>query len=570
MSGRLANRRIRLLVFLFAAVFGIALARTAWLQTVRAADLSKRAARQQHETIVVPAGRGTIFDRMGVQLALGEEATTVYADPHDVRTPRAVALAAQRTLGAGAVSANALYPQLLQKRNRFVYVQRKADPDQAAALEKLGLAGLGFYPEERRVYPQRSVAAQVLGYAGVDNRGLTGLEVGLQRVLAGRAGRETVVRDPFGRPLDVLSSVPERDGHDVFLTLDHTIQANAEAVLRQTIANWHAKGATAIVLDPRTGAVLSMAVMPGYDANLSNEVPAAAERNRAVTDTYEPGSTFKLVTVAGALSEGLVSASTPFTLPYSIQVADRVIHDAERRGTETLTVGQILSHSSNVGAVTLAEKLGPQQLGRWIERFGFGRATGVDFPGESPGIVLPVAKWSGSTIGTVPIGQGIAVTPVQMAAAYAAVANGGLWTTPHLVDRIVGSGRSRAGLPKLERRRVLSSVVAGQLLSMLVNVVAEGTGTLAAVPGYLVAGKTGTAAKPDPLGGYSSRYVASFVGIVPASKPRLVILVAVDEPQGAIWGGLVAAPAFAQIAKFDLQYLEVPPDASGAGGRTGR
>jgi cell division protein FtsI (penicillin-binding protein 3) len=558
MGGRLSNRRIRLLLVVLAGIFGVALARTAWLQTVRAADLSQRAARQQHQTIVIPAGRGTIFDRMGVQLALGEEATTVYGDPHDVRNPRAVALSAQRDLG---VNANALYPQLLHKRSRFVYVYRKADPERAAVLQKRALAGLGFYSEERRVYPQHSVGAQVLGYAGVDNRGLTGLEIGLERVLAGWPGRQTFVKDPFGRSIDVLSSIPERDGHDVFLTLDHTIQANAEAVLRATIAKWHAKGATAIVLEPQTGKVLAMAVVPNYDDNNSSEVPTADQRNRAVTDTYEPGSTFKLVTVAGVLSERLVSASTPFTLPYSIQVADRVIHDAEQRGTETLTVGQILSHSSNVGAVTLALKLGPSHLARWIERFGFGSDTGVDFPGESRGIVLPLEQWSGSTIGTVPIGQGIAVTPVQMAAAYASVANGGVWTTPHLVDRVVGMSRTRAGLPRLERRRVLDPGVARQVLSMLVNVVAEGTGTLAAVPGYLVAGKTGTAAKPDPLGGYSSKYVASFVGMVPASKPRLVILVAVDEPQGTIWGGSVAAPAFAQIAKFDLQYLEVPPDA---------
>src|SRR5436190_4259661 len=465
MSGKLANRRIRLLLVVLAAVFGLALARTAWLQTVQASDLSQRAASQQRQTVTIPAGRGTIFDRMGVQLALGEQATTVYADPHDVRNPRAVALAAQKELG---VSANAVYPQLLRKQSRFLYIQRKADPARAAALEKLGLTGLGFYPEERRVYPQHGVAAQVLGYAGVDNRGLTGMEFGLDRLLAGRAGRETVVKDPFGRPLDVLSSVPERDGHDVFLTVDHTIQAEAEAVLRQTIAKWHAKGATAIVLDPCTGGVLAMSMAPNYDGNRAGQVPAAAQRNRSVTDTYEPGSTFKLVTVAGALSEGLVTASSPFTLPYSIQVADRVIHDAERRGTETLTVGQILSHSSNVGAVTLALKLGPERLGRWIERFGFGRATGIDFPGESPGIVLPVARWSGSTIGTVPIGQGIAVTPMQMAAAYGSVANGGMWTTPHLVDRIVGMSRGRAHLPKVERRRMLSPAVAHQLLSMLV------------------------------------------------------------------------------------------------------
>jgi cell division protein FtsI/penicillin-binding protein 2 len=275
-----------------------------------------------------------------------------------------------------------------------------------------------------------------------------------------------------------------------------------------------------------------------------------------VTDTYEPGSTYKLVTVAAALSDRLVTPSSTFTLPYGIQVADRVIHDAEERGTETMSVAQILSRSSNVGAITLAQLLGRDRLSRWITRFGFGRRTGIDFPGESPGIVLPPEQWSGSTIGNVPIGQGIAVTPIQMASAYAAIANGGVWTRPHLLDHIVGSAR-----PRLHRRRLVSPGVNSELNTMLRLVVSEGTGTLAAVPGYVVAGKTGTAQKPDRNGGYSTtRYVASFVGFVPATKPRLVVLVAVDEPKGVIWGGSVAAPAFAEIAKFALQFLEVPPD----------
>jgi cell division protein FtsI (penicillin-binding protein 3) len=286
------------------------------------------------------------------------------------------------------------------------------------------------------------------------------------------------------------------------------------------------------------------------------------QRNRAVTDTYEPGSTFKVVTVGGVLSEGLVTPRTAFTLPHEIHVADRIIHDAEPRGTERFTVAQILSRSSNVGAITLAERLGSARLASWVSRFGFGRRTGIDFPGESGGIVLPLDKWSGSTIGNVPIGQGIAVTPVQMASAYAAVANRGVWVRPHLVDHVAGGGK-----PSLHPRRIVSRGVARELVQMLKGVVAEGgTGYLAAVPGYQVAGKTGTAAKPDPRGGYSdSRYVASFVGMVPASRPRLVILVAVDEPGGAIFGGVVAAPAFEQIARFDLQYLEVPPDAPATG-----
>ncbi len=553
---KLSDRRIRILLLVFVVAFGITLARAAWLQVVKAESLAARAGKQQEGTETLPASRGTIFDRNGVPLAIGEQATTIYANPKHVRNARAVALAAQATLG---VDASTLYPLLRDRSKGFVYVERKADPKRAAELERRHLAGVGFYPEEKRVYPQGSVAAQVIGYAGLDNKGLDGLELELDRSLEGHPGKETFVKDPFGRPIDVVSSVPERDGRDVRLTIDRTIQANAESVLRATVAKYRAKRATAIVLDPRTGDILAMAEAPGYDANRFPSVPAWIQRNWAVTDMYEPGSTFKLVTVAGALSERLVAAGTPFNLPYSIQVADRTIHDAEPRGAVTYTVAQILSHSSNVGAVTLARLLGGPRLEDWIARFGFGRRTGIDFPGESAGAVLPYDEWSGSTIGTVPIGQGVAVTPIQMAAAYAAVANDGVWLTPHLVERVDGGGGT-----KVERRRVVAPSIARQLMAMLEDVVAdpEATGTLAAVPGYHVAGKTGTAAKPDPAtGGYStSKYVASFVGIVPASRPRLVVLVAVDEPQGTIWGGQVAAPAFQQIARFDLQYLEVPPD----------
>jgi cell division protein FtsI (penicillin-binding protein 3) len=553
------NRRIRLLLAFLVVLFAVLLGRAAWLQGVRAESLGRMAAKQHRETLTLPASRGTIFDRNGEVLAIGEQATTVYADPQQVRGPRAVASAASRALG---VSGNKLYQELLTRKGSFLYVDRKADPTKAAALQKRGLTGLFFYPEERRTYPQGSVASHVLGYAGVDNQGLAGLELELNRTLAGKPGSETIVRDPFGRVIDVVAERPERQGRDVFLTLDQTIQANAEQVLRQTVAKWHAKSATAIVLDPKTGDVRAMAVAPGFDANRFGQMRPSVTRNRAVTDVYEPGSTYKLITVAGALSDRLVTPNTSFVLPYSIPVADRVVHDAEKRGTETMTVARILAQSSNVGAITLAEKLGRYRLSHWIRRFGFGRRTVVGFPGESPGFVLPPEKWSGSTIGNVPIGQGIAVTAVQMAAAYGVVANRGLWVQPHLVDHVQGHRRVRP-----ERRRVLSRTIAAELNAMLQNVVTEGTGTYAAVPGYRVAGKTGTAQKPDSHGGYASnRYVASFVGMVPASNPRLVILVTVDEPQGAIWGGVVAAPAFAQIAQYDLQYLEVPPDGVRARG----
>ena len=555
MSGRLANRRIRLLLAVFALVFGLTFLRAVWLQGVRAASLGRMAAKQHRQTLTVPAGRGTIYDRTGVQLALGESATTVYADPKQIADATKVAPVVARIL---RLDPKQVFAKLSDKSRGFVYIRRKADPAKAARLARLNITGLGFYAEERRLYPQHSIAAQVLGYAGVDNHGLAGLELTLDSQLAGRPGSETLVRDPFGHVLQSDTSRPAIDGSNVYLTIDHTIQAQAESVLEQTVRRWRAKDATAVVLDAHTGAILAMAVAPTFDANNFPNVPRDLQRNRAVTDTYEPGSTFKLVTVAGALSSGIVTPTDTFRLPYQIQVADRRIHDAEPRTTETMSVATILAKSSNVGAITLARLLGKDRLVSWISRFGFGHLTGVDYPGESPGIVLKPDQWSGSTIGNVPIGQGIAVTPIQLASAYAAIANDGVWTRPHLVERVGGRPPSRPF-----RRRIVTPWIAHELTSMLQNVVLDGTGTLAQIPGYHVAGKTGTAAKPDPHGGYSdSKYVGSFVGFVPATRPRLVVLVAVDEPRGAIWGGAVAAPAFREIAQPTLQYLDVPPDAA--------
>jgi cell division protein FtsI (penicillin-binding protein 3)/stage V sporulation protein D (sporulation-specific penicillin-binding protein) len=557
MGAALANRRIRLLAFLFAAVFAVALARAVWLQGVRAPSLEKLAVSQQRETVALPAHRGTIFDRLGVELALGEEAITVYANPKQIDDPRKVAEVVARELGLDEASVLA---KLSDRTKGFVYVARQADPDRARELERQNIVGLGFYDEERRVYPQRKVASSVIGYAGVDNDGLAGVELSMDDALTGEDGEETVVRDPFGRMLDVVDTKPVRDGEDVTLTLDHRLQAQVEAVLRQTRAEYGAKGATAVVLDPKTGAILALAEAPGYDANRYAETPPERVRMRAVTDTFEPGSVFKLVTYAAALETGLVTPSTTFYLDDSIDVADRTIHELAPRDPQVFTVEQMLAQSSNVGTVTLALELGKRRLAQWIDRFGFGRKTGIDFPGESPGIKLPLNEWTGSTIGTVPLGQGIAVTDLQLAAAYGAIANDGVLVEPHLIEKVGGKQHASP-----EGRRVVSEKTARRMLQMLRAVVTEGTATEAQVPGYTVAGKTGTGQKPDPRGGYSdTRYVASFAGIVPASSPRLVILVSADEPKADIYGGTVAAPAFAEIAKFALQYLDVPPDAPSA------
>jgi len=549
-----ANRRIRLLLLCLLLVFAAALGRAGWLQVVHASSLGRAAQLQHEQTTTIPAGRGSILDRAGVELAIGEETTTIDADPHLVLQPRKIAEAAHRLLG---VDPNVLYPELVHKNTHFVYVARFADPKAADKFLALHFAGINSYAEQKRVYPQNTVASPVIGFAGTDDVGLGGLELEYNTKLAGRAGHQTVITDPIGRAIDTIAETPARPGSDVFTTIDHNIQANAEQVLRRTVAQWGAKSATAIVLDPHTGGILAMAQAPGYNDNNSSSTSFALQRNRAVTDTYEPGSVFKLVTVAGALSDGIVSPSTTFKLNYSIQVADRVIHDAELRPTETMSVAQILARSSNVGAITIAEKLGSTELMNWIGKFGFGKTTGVDFPGESEGQVLPLDQWSGSTIGNVPIGQGIAVTPIQIAAAYGAIANGGVWVQPHLVSRVGGKV-----LTGFKKRRIVTPAVDQALKTMLTGVVDENgaTGTEAAIPGYNVAGKTGTAQVPGPHGYNTGEYVASFVGMVPVKDPKLLILVVVNDPTKNIFGGVVSAPAFAQIAKFDLQYLSVPPD----------
>jgi cell division protein FtsI (penicillin-binding protein 3) len=551
-SDKTVNARIRFLVLAFGAVFVVALARAAYVQVVEGGRYERMASRQHRETIEIPAGRGTIYDRTGEPLAIGEQATTVYADPRNVVAPMKAAVKAGEAL---ELDPDELYPALRDRSKRFVFVERKADPVKAKTLQQMGVAGFGFYPEERRSYPQGRVASHVLGFAGTDNRGLDGLERSLDKTLAGRSGYEIVVRDPTGRAIDVVTSRRERAGRNVVLTLDHQLQASAEQILSNAVVRWRARGATAIVMDPRTGAILAMANAPTFDANDFSTAPADARRNRAVTDLYEPGSTFKIVTIAAALEDNVVSPETTFRLAPTIHVADRVIREAHTRGMETMTVRQILSESSNVGTITIAEKLGGPQLASWIDRFGFGKRTGVDFPGESPGMVLPYADWSGSTIGTVPIGQGIAVTPLQMVSAYAAIGNGGVVPPAHLIAK-VGGKKVRHG----KGRRIVSRHTADRMTAMFRDVVVEGTGTEAAIPGYTVAGKTGTANKAEN-GRYVSKYVASFVGLVPARKPRLAILVMVDEPRGQIFGGVVAAPIFRDIARFALQYLEVPPDA---------
>jgi cell division protein FtsI (penicillin-binding protein 3) len=545
---RLVERRIGLLFAAFLVLLLFATSRAVWLGTVRSDSLRKRALTQQVDDLAVPARRGTISDRHGVELAVSEDATTVYANPFLIRDPGAVARKLAPLVGK---SASELVGKLSDRAKGFVYLARKLDSRRADALDKLEIEGIGTVVEPKRRYPQGPLASQLIGLVGTDNVGLAGIEQGREKQLHGRDGERRIVKDALGKAINLVEVKRTRPGEDVRLTIDAAIQERAEAVLAQVGQAYRPKGATALVTDPRSGEILAAANWPRVNANNVQGAPSYARQNRAVAAAYEPGSTFKAITVGGALAERLVSPDTPFSLPPTIKVADRVIKEAHDRGGLTLTVAEILAQSSNVGAVKVGLLLGAKRFDRWVRRFGFGSPTGVDVPGESPGIVPRPDRYSGASLGNLPIGQGLAVTPIQMSAAYGAIANGGVLRPPHVVE----------GAP-VGARRVIRARTAHLLSRMLQGVLGPGgTAEEAAVKGYKLAGKTGTAQKPDGHGGYSkTRFVASFIGYAPARRPRLLVSVMVDEPKGGIYGGVVAAPAFEKIVSFALPYLRIPPD----------
>ncbi|MBA2504985.1 MAG: penicillin-binding protein 2 [Thermoleophilaceae bacterium] len=548
MTGTLVERRIGLLFALFLIALTLGVMRAAWLGTVKSGDLSGKAVTQQTEDLTVPARRGTIFDRHGSELAVSEDATTVFANPFLIKDPGAVAgkLSPIMDMDPGKLL------ELLSDRDTgFVYLKRKLDPNAGEEIRKLKIEGIGTEAEPRRTYPQKRMASQLIGSVGTDNFGLAGIEQQHEKTLHGADGKRRIVKDALGTPIQIVDTRPSAPGGDLSLTLDSALQERTESVLAEVGRDFKPKGATAIVADPRTGDILALANWPRVDANSIEKSPAYALQNRAVAASYEPGSTFKAFTISGALEEKLVTPDTPFTYGPTLQVADREIRESkEGQGGGTLTVSQILAQSSNVGTVKIGIELGKEKFAKWVSRFGFGKGTGVDIPGEATGIVPKVEDYSGSSIGNLPIGQGLAVTPIQMMRAYGAIANGGVAPDMHVVKGGGGPGK-----------RVISAGNAARVRTMLEGVLgAGGTAQQVKVPGYVLAGKTGTAEKPDGMGGYSkSKYVASFIGFAPAKAPRLLVSVMVDEPGGSIYGADVAAPAFQKIVSFALPYLRIPP-----------
>jgi cell division protein FtsI (penicillin-binding protein 3) len=553
----LTERRIGLLFALFLALLVLAAGRTLWLGAVRADSLQRAAATQQVDNLDVPAQRGTITDRHGVELAVSEPAEDVAVSPYLVKSP----LEAAHKLAPLIDLTEAEILRAFSRRDTgFVYLARKVSGSKADAIRKLKIAGMQFIPTSRREYPRRWLASQVLGGVGTEGRGLSGLEYSEQRTLGGTDGKRRIVKDALGEPITVQETERARAGQDIQLTIDAQLQDKVEDVLAQVGAVWRPKGATAVVMNPHNGAVLAIANWPRVDANDLGSAPAYASQDRAVGFNYEPGSTFKAFTVAGALEDNVVSPDDYFHLPPTIKVADRTIGEAHDRGAVDLTTSQILQQSSNVGTVRIGQRLGARRFANWVQRFGFGRKTGIALPGEESGQVLALNKYSGSSMGNLPIGQGNSVTPIQLATAYAAIANGGILLRPRIITSIGGKAMARpAG------KRVVSGRTAAQIRTMLEGVLeAGGTASQAAIKGYSLAGKTGTANKIETegpnKGEYSkTRFIASFAGFAPARRPKLLVTVMVDEPQGEIYGSEVAAPAFQEIMRFALPYLGIAP-----------
>jgi cell division protein FtsI (penicillin-binding protein 3) len=550
------QRRVGLLFGLFVVLLLIAGARSLYLGGPHSGVLRRAAQTQQLTDELVPAQRGTITDRNGVALAISEPAQQLSADPYLIKQPLAAATQLAPLLGLSPTRVLTL----LSEHTGFVYLAHVLGYNAAQRVLALKLLGIQGVPVMRRVYPRSTLAAQVLGIVGTEHEGagLMGLEYSENSTLAGLAGKRSVVSDAIGQPISIAETRHERAGSSIALTLDANIQQRAEDVLSAVGRVFHPKDSTAIVMDPRTGAILAMANWPLVNSNDPPAKPEEAFENRAVSFNYEPGSTFKVVTVSGALQEGRITPNSGFEIPDQIELGGRTIHDDTEHETESLTASQILAQSSNVGAIKIASLLGPEKFNSWVHSFGFGASTGANIPGEEGGATLPLDKYSGSSMGNLPIGQGELVTPIQMATLYSAIANGGILRPPHIVGAV--GGRTVA---EPAGRRVISSSVAAEVREMLKGVLAPGgTASEVSIPGYELAGKTGTASKIDPeTGEYSkSAYVASFVGFAPASDPKLLCAVIVDEPQAdSIYGGVVAAPAFGQIMEFALPYLGIPP-----------
>jgi cell division protein FtsI (penicillin-binding protein 3) len=514
---------------------------------------------QRVSTVAIPAERGNIFDSTGKILAVSVPQTTITADPRVIKDPPRYAAELVPALAAGGVQIdqNALQARLSDRASAFAYVARQVDDATAAAVRKLDLVGISFTPESKRFYPSGSLAGPVIGFVGTDNNGLGGLEYRYDKAMEGHAGTVQVERDPQGNdiPGGERQVHPAKRGEDLVLTMDQALQWNTEQALVQGVTAANAKGGTAIVVDVQTGDVLAMASVDGATNDHPVQVASAKENNRPVTDIYEPGSTNKVITMSGAIQEGLVSPDTVLqNVGQTKQVGDTLYKDVDDHPS-AMSVTDILAQSSNVGTIDIAAMLGARRFSSYVDAFGFGKLTGIGLPGESSGSTLPLSQYNDTSMASIPIGYSVAVTALQMLDVYTTIANGGVARPPRLVQATVDADGVRHDVPLAPTHTVVSAATARAVTGMLEQVVSNGTGMKAAIEHYPVAGKTGTALKV-PYDTHETN--ASFAGFAPAGAPRLSAIVVMDAPQGSEFGGDAAAPVFKQIMQFALTYERVP------------
>ncbi|HEV3494970.1 MAG TPA: penicillin-binding protein 2, partial [Actinomycetes bacterium] len=548
--------RARLVVMLvvIALAFAGVLARLAVVQGFSARRYAVFGESQRMHTIVLPAERGAILDRNLGELAVSTRRSTVWADPSVVTDAATTARLLAPVLD---VPEGDLLDKLRTPDTAFVYLARKVDDRVAEAVEGLALAGVQLLDEPKRIVPSGDLAAPLLGQVGLDDEGLSGLEKQYEKVLTGKAGELLVERDAGGN--DIAAGLrelkPSARGHNLVLTIDRAMQYETERALAESIVSSKAKGGMALVMDPLTGEILAMANLV---AGKPGTPPVPPADNMAVTRVFEPGSTNKVVTIAAAVEEGVVTPSTRMNVADTLPVADVTFHDSEPHPLMWWTTADIVAHSSNVGTIQIAQRLGKAQMDRYLRAFGMADPTDIDFPGESGGLLPDLDEWSGTSIGSIPIGQGVAVTAVQMLGAFNTIANGGTYVAPSLVKGTVDAAGKEHPAPAPATRRVVSEATAAEVSRMLTGAVQVGTGTAARIDGYTVAGKTGTARKPsETKAGYTDTYMASFAGFLPAEAPRLSAIVVLDEPR-PYYGGIVAAPVFAAVGSFGIRHFGIP------------
>jgi len=525
--------------------------RLGYVQAVRSDDYVAAARRQRVRRIELPAMRGAIYDRRGGELAISVPARTVYANPKQVtdRLSEATTLAPLLGRPVESVAAD------LSRQTSFVYLARRIGVGVGTKIARLRLPGIGVLDEARRVYPGGTLAANVLGFIGTDQQGLSGLEYTYEQLLGGKAGYRVLEQDPLGRriPQGIYTEVPPVAGSDVMLTIDPDIQLAAERALADAVKRTGAAGGMVVAIDPRSGEILAMADSPTFDPNQLGSFDASVTRNRAVEDAFEPGSINKVVVASAVLNEHLMKPTDTVWVPSILKIGDQQF--VEKEGARSLDLRGILSQSSNLGAIRLATRVGPPRLNEYFRRFGYGRTTGLGLSGESAGSLPSLARWA-TSLPTMAIGQGLSVTSLQVAEVYATVANDGIALEPQLVSGWVDPMGAFHRPAAAVAQRIISISTARTLRDLLSSVVTEGTGKLAAIPGYSVAGKTGTAERAVP-GGYSG-YMSSFVGMLPAAAPQIVIAVTLDNPTPSE-GGLAAAPVFNQVATQVIRIRHIPP-----------